>query len=257
MSSMHPKVALSDGFGLWLDERTGVAARPMDPYGTSLRNTYRTVAWMQAARQGRDIPLNTDRTRDQAVIDMKGLASLVSGSRGRQDVALTQMGDLVLDAWESAGALEDSHEHEIARCILMIRLVMVHGSAADRDAYRSFYRNWLDLRSVRPADYWWDDIHRMMLPCYLDWADSRGYNPFRTLLAATGGTFGSGDEWIEWGESEKAEGRDGLKRLLDKVRSDHRVGGSRNFRRALELICVSHATPSRLLNTVEEWSLPS
>lgn len=254
---MHPKVALSEGFGLWLDERSGVAARPMDPYGTSLRNTYRTVAWMQAVRQGLDIPKDTDRTKDQAVTDMKSLASLVSGSRRQQNLALTPLGDLVLDAWESSGALDDYHEHEVARCILLIRLVMQHGDSGYRDHYRVLYGNWLDLRSVQPAEYWWSDVYRMMLPCYLDWPDSRGYNPFRTLLAATGGTVGAGDEWAEWGKSEKAAGRDGLQRLLDKVRHDHRPGGSRNFRRALELICVSHTTPSRLPSVLEEWSLPA
>lgn len=253
---MHPKVALSEGFGLWLAERTGVAARPMDPYGTSLRNTYRTVPWLRAVRQGLDIPLDTDRSKDQAVIDMKSLASLVSGSRGQQNVALTQMGDLVLQAWESAGAVDDSHEHEIARCILLIRLVMQYGDSADRDYYRRLYRNWLDLRAVQPAGYWWDDLRRMMLPCYLDWADSRGYNPFRTLLSATGGTFGAGDEWVEWERSETAAGRDGLKRLLSAVNT-HRLGGSRNFRRALEVICLSHTAPSRLPDVLEEWSLPA
>ena len=253
---MHPKVALSEGFGLWLDERKGPAARPMDPYGTSLRNTYRTVPWLQAVRQGLDIPLETPRSKDQAVIDMKALASLVSGSRGQQNVALTQMGVRVLDAWESAGALDESHQHEIARCILLIRLVMQHGGDAHRDSYQSIYRNWLDLRSVQPAEYWWDDLRRMMLPCYLDWADSRGYNPFRTLLAATGGTFAAGDDWVEWERAETASGRCGLKRLLAAVDS-HRLGGSRNFRRALELICVSQTAPSRLPSTLEEWSLPA
>lgn len=254
---MHPKVALSEGFGLWLDERSGVAARPMDPYGTSLRNTYRTIPWLQAVRKGLDIPFDTDRSKDQAVSDMKSLANLVSGSRGQHNVALTQMGDLVLNAWESSGAVEDSHEHEIARCILLIRLVMQHGDPADRDYYGWLYQNWLDLRTVQPAEYWWSDVYRLMLPCYLDWPDSRGYNPFRTLLAATGGTFGEGDDWVEWGKSEKASGRDGLQRLLDKVRGDHRPGGSRNFRRALELICVSHTAPSRLPDVLEEWSLPA
>lgn len=254
---MHPKVALSEGFGLWLDERSGEAARPMDPYGTSLRNTYRTVAWMRAVRQGLDIPLPTERARNQAVSDMSALASLVSGSRGRQDVALTHIGALVLDAWEAAGVVDNSDEHEIARCILLIRLVMLNGGDADRDAYRSFYRYWLDLRSVQPAEYWWANLRRMMLPCYLDWADSRGYNPFRTLLAATGGTFGTGDEWVEWGKSETAAGRDGLQRLLDKVSNDHRIGGSKNFRRALEMIYISHTAPSRLPSTLEEWSLPA
>jgi len=251
---MHPKVALTEGFGLWLDERTGGAARPMDPYGTSLRNTYRTIPWLQAVRQGSDIPQVTNRTRDQAVSDMKALANLVSGSRGQGNVALTLLGSLVLEAWESAGALGESDEHEIARCVMMIRLVMQYGEAADRDRYRIRYRNWLDLRRVQPAEYWWGDLRRMMLPCYLDWADSRGYNPFKTLLAATGGTFGADADWVEWERSEAAAGRDGLKRLFGEV-NKHRLGGSRNFRRALEVICVSHTAPSRLPGVLEGWSL--
>lgn len=252
---MHPKVALSEGFGLWLDERSGVAARPMDPYGTSLRNTYRTVAWMQSVKQGLDIPLDTDRAKDQAVTDMKSLAALVSGSRVKQNLSLTQTGVLVLRAWEAAGVVDDSDEHEIARCVLLVRVVIQHGEPEDRASYRAFYRNWLNLRSVQPAGYWWNDVHRMMLPCYLDWPDSRGYNPFKTLLAATGGTFGAGDEWVEWGKSEAVAGRDALQRFLVKVSQDHRVGGSRNFRRALELICIAHTSPSRLQGTVAEWSL--
>ena len=253
---MHPKVALSEGFGLWLDERTGGAARPMDPFVTSLRNTYRALPWLRAVRQSLDIPLQTDRSRDQAVTDMKSMAGLVSGSRGQGNVALTQIGSLVLEAWESAGALGESDEHEIARCILMTRLVMQHGGAADRDRYRILYRNWLALRTVQPAEYWWDDLRRMMLPCYLDWADSRGYNPFKTLLAATGGTFAAGEEWVEWEKSETAAGRDGLKRLLSAVNT-HRLGGSRNFRRALEVICLSHTAPATLPSVLEEWSLPA
>lgn len=253
---MHPMVALSEGFSLWLDERSSVAARPMDPYGTSLRNTFRTIPWLRAVKQGRDIPMDTDRSKDQAVSDMKNLASLVSGTRGQRNLALTKVGNLLLDAWEAAGAVENTDKHEVARCILLIRLIMRHGDPADRDAYCSYYRNWLDLRSIQPAEYWWNDRYRMFLPCYLDWTDSRGYNPFRTLLAATGGTFGTENEWREWENSEKAAGRYELTLLLDKARKDHRLGGSRNFRRALELIYVSHAAPSTLPRTLEKWSLP-
>lgn len=251
---MHPKVALSEGFSLWLDERSGVAAWPMDPYGTSLRNTYRTVAWLQAVKQGRDIPLDTERSRDQAVSDLKNLASLVSGSRGQQNVALARVGSLVLDAWESAGTVDDSHEHEVARCILLIRVVMRHGVPKDRERYRGFYRNWIELRSVQPAEYWWESRLRMILPCYLNWSDSRGYNPFKALLAMTGGTFGTEDEWKEWEKFETTAGRNGLKDLLGML-GNHRLGGSRNFRRALELIYVSHTSPSTLPRTLEKWSL--
>lgn len=252
---MHPKVALSEGFSLWLDERSGVAARPMDPYGTSLRNTYRTISWLRAVKQGIDIPAPSARSKNQALSDMSALASLVVGSRGRRNVVLTSVGELVLDAWDSHGAVQDSDEHEVARCLLLIRTVMRHGEMADRDWYRVLYRNWLELRKVQPAEYWWSDLPRMMLPCYLDWEDSRGYNPFKTLLAATGGTIGDGDDWAEWAKSEKAEGRDGLQRLLDKVKNDHRPRGSRNFRRAMELIYLCHSKPSNLPNVLEDWSL--
>ena len=251
---MHPKVALSEGFSLWLDERSGVAAWPMDPYGTSLRNTFRTIPWLQAVQQGMDIPLPTDRSRNQAVTDLKNLASLISGSRGRQNLALTRVGGIVLDAWESAGALDDSDEHEVARCILLIRMVMRHGATNDQKRYRALYQNWLELRSIQPAEYWLESRLRMILPCYLNWSDSRSYNPFNALIAVTGGTFGTDDEWNEWEQTETAAGRSGLKDLLSML-GYHRPGGSRNFRRALELIYESKASPSTLPRTLEKWSL--
>jgi hypothetical protein len=255
MFHMHPKVALSEGFSLWLDERSGVAAWPMDPYGTSLRNTFRAIPWLQAVKQGKDIPHKTDRSKNQAVTDLGKLASLVSGSRGQNNVELTRTGGLVLDAWESAGALDNSDEHEVARCILLIRQVVRQGNARDRAHYGRLYRNWLELRSIQPAEYWWNDLRRMILPCYLNWADSRGYNPFYILLEATGGEFPDGKDWVDWETSETAAGRSELKNLIDTVDNNHRSGGSRNFRRALELIYVSHTSPSGLPKTIDRWSL--
>ena len=177
-----------------------------------------------------------------------------SGLLDLQNLALTRVGGIVLDAWESAGALDDSDEHEVARCILLIRMVMRHGATNDQKRYRALYQNWLELRSIQPAEYWLESRLRMILPCYLNWSDSRSYNPFNALIAVTGGTFGTDDEWNEWEQTETAAGRSGLKDLLSML-GYHRPGGSRNFRRALELIYESKASPSTLPRTLEKWSL--
>lgn len=262
---MSPDQVLTDGFLPWLQARTKGPGAPLDPWGTSLRNTKRTVPWMTAVRAGEDIPQDTDRARDQAVSDMRSLAGLVSGVRSNDDVTLTPVGTAVLQVWEHEGLTGDSEGEEIARCIHLIRQVFVKqdwyvtGPTSTRwmaSWYREVYERWRRLRRLQEPEYWWQSVEHAQLPCYLDWTDASGYNPWSVFVTTTGGDLGAIDEWDAWAASSEPEASD-LKALLGRVRGSHRVGGSKTFRQALECIYLGEFDPISLAEALNRWDVPA
>jgi len=262
---MRPDLVLTDGFREWLLARHKGPDAPLDPWGTSLRNTHRAVLFLTAIRAGDDIPLHTERSRNQAVSDLRSLARLVSGNRSTQDVALTEVGQSVLSVWESEGLTGDSEGAEIARCIHLVRQVVLHDitQATDLDDdvhdaawYRGVYQRWLRLRRLRPAEYWWQSVEHAQLPCYLDWTDPDGYNPWAELVEATEGDLGDLSEWRDWASSDAPEAEP-LADLLKRIRGNHRAGGSRAFRQALECIYLAEFEPASLPDTLTRWDVPA
>jgi hypothetical protein len=262
---MSPDLVLTDGFRQWLLARPKGPPAPLDPWGTSLRNTHLAVSWMAAIRAGEDIPRPTDRSRDQAVSDLRTLASLVSGNRSTHDVALTAVGQSLLSVWEAEGLTGDSEGAEVARCIHLIRQVFLHettqatdlgGEDSDAAWYRAVYQRWLRLRRLQPAEYWWRSVEHAQLPCYLDWTDPDGYNPWVTLVEATGGDIGDLSEWRAWASSD-TPGAEALADLLRRIRGNHRAGGSKAFRQALECIYLAEFDPASLPETLTRWDVPA
>ncbi len=258
MSRVQPDYVLRDGFVLWLEEKQRDGFRPaarMDPYGTSLRNTARTVAWLREVRDGRPLTANTDRTRQQAVSDMKALG-LVVGNWTMPEITELGLGSLGL--WESLGVAEDddSEAAEITRDIVLLRQAQTVADDETRTYYAAMYQRWGRIVAMRPADYWLDDLTRMMLPSYLDQTDCRGYNPFSAFVGVSGGDIGNTVDWSAWSKAEWSGGQ-ALDALLSYISSNHRPGGSAAFRRAMEALRVTATAPQSLPALLDRWEIPS
>lgn len=250
---MRPEKVFTDGLLQWLSTRGKRAAAPTDPYGTSLRNTERTIPWLRAVRIGNDIPLDTDRARNQAVTDMKALGGLLTGQRSSGTLQLTTFGAVLLQTWEDQGLVEVGREQEVGRCVNLIRLAALHHTP-EAAGFQIMYHRWLSLRQIQPAEYWWQSVFHMMLPSYLDWTDPTGYNPFQVLVAVNGGKLGNQTDWEAWAaDSHRPESAE-LSRLLNAIKDNHRLSGSIAFRQAMECIYLASAAPMNLAAKLQEWN---
>ncbi|WP_134765133.1 hypothetical protein [Nocardioides sp. 1609] len=215
---------------------------------------------MTAIRDGQPIPLDADRSKEQAVIDMKALAGLVSGYHNN-NLALTPVGTVVLQTWQDEGLVGESDGEEVARCIHLIRHVFLHGVEATAALgcnvdYRGMYARWIRLRQLQPPHYWWQSVEHAQLPSYLDWTDLNGYNPWSELVEKTSGDVGTVAQWQSWAGSVVPEAA-GVTDLLARIRGNHRLGGSRDFRQALECIYLAEFDPASLSDTLTRWGVPT
>lgn len=253
---MRPDYVLRNGFSLWLDEKQQAGFRPvarMDPYGSSLRKNIRIVTWLRETRDGLPLTAPSDRTRGQAVIDM-GAMGLTKGSWPGQQV--TTLGTVVLNGWEALGVTGDNVPDEITRNIVLLQAVAKMDDDDTRTYYGQMSDRWQRLVAMQPADYWLEDLTRMMLPCYLDQTDSRGYNPFLAFVGVNGGDVGNTAEWEAWSEAQWS-GQQALDALLRYISDNHRPGGSGAFRRAMEAIRVVSTAPRTLPALLDHWKIPA
>jgi hypothetical protein len=250
---VEPRQALRDGFSRWLDEysQDNFALRgngPLDPWTSSLRNSARTVPWLNLTEQVKPLPVN-DAT--QAVRDMRA-ASLITGRH--PDQRLTELGARVLARWRALGVDDEDPKHEVARCGALFAEAYRLGLAQ----YHGIYAFWCELIRVRPAEYWWRSMENLYLPSYLDRADSSGYNPFRVLIAAHAVTpeadlLGTARDWEAWAAADGGAGGT-LGRLLKKVGSERR-GGRQAFCMGLEAYRLAREEPRLLPAKLEEWGI--
>lgn len=256
MLSMLPNEILTDGFCLWLEEFKGRyrPVIPPDPFATSLRSTAPVFAWLQRIDEG--IPIESSpRRRQQGVTDMKANMGLVSGPR--DDPQLTAFGRAVLARWQELGLDKPSDAHEIARCAALIRAGLNWNDPEIHGKYWLKYASWERLAQLPSPGYWLQgDLHRLFLPYFLANEDSRGYTPFTIFVALSGGRIGETDDWVAWASGDW-EGATNLKDMLDYIRGTYRLGGSLNFRRALEAVRAARHTDESFPRLLEEWGIAS
>ena len=244
---MSPKVALKDGFSLWLDEQT--TFRPhaqMDPFQTSNRSTKVMAENLPEIREhgiSTETGGNPTRTANQRLIDMRQILLVEPKSKPGSN-RLTEFGDTVLSKWETHDLIGDGHSREIGRAAVMINEALNCNDLTVRDFYGQMFIRWGNLikytpTNVSPLDYWLKDLNRIYLPSFLDFQDSRGYNPFRALVAASGSGIGDSEAWAEWARDEDWPQAGKLHALLSKIKDTYRIGGSRAFRQGIELVRVA------------------
>jgi len=245
---MTPRLALRDGFKLWLDEVTGGTKIPigrrLHPFATSTRSTARMVAPLDDVAAGRGVGAADP---GQALADLTS-AGLVERFAGTQ--ALTDLGRVVLARWKELGIANTDNADEAARCAALVRAGVTNGVAL----YVGFHDFWRELVDLAPADYWFQDIYTLGLPCYLDQSDSNGFNPFYVLVAANRGHIGIGHEWREWADSDEVVGPQ-LTKLLDRVKDSFRTGGFLAFCRGMEAYRLATTDPELLPGVLKEWGI--
>lgn len=250
---MQPNEVLTEGFSLWLDEPAGRfrPAVPPHPLPTSIRSFYTIQDWLEKISQRIPISDKAHR-RKQAVTDMSPLG-LVEGPR--DNPTLTQFGETVLHQWEDLGLTLNSDVHEIARCAALVRSGLNWSDHKIRAWYGQQYNAWERLRTLPSPDYWiCNDLHRLILPYFLAKEDSRGYAPLSVFVALNGGKIGETSNWYAWAD-EDWSGANNLKILLDYITKTYRVGGSLNFRRALEVVHAARYHDESLPQLLNEWKI--
>ena len=236
------------GIQRWLDEIVGGGgalpqAAPLDPFATSMRNCGRAAAWLGDVRDLAPISAN-DPT--QAVTDMRS-AGWVSGAL--PNVALTNLGDALLDEWTTLGVLNEDRRFEIVRAGTLI------GRALDLglDQYTQMFEFWEMLVAHQPADYWWENLHSMYLPSYLNAADSAGFNPLAAMLRVSG-SLGTAAEWDELASDATFAGSQYLQKVLTRV-NNYRPGGRRHFLQAMEAYRLARQAPESFNQVVTGWDI--
>lgn len=215
------------------------------------------MTWLRETLDRVPLTAPSDRTRQQAVIDMsdsaQGMFRLVTG--GWPDQRLTPLGRVVLEEWESLRATEDDIIDETIRNIVLFRAV-VDGEPQQRRAYLDMASRWRRLVALQPLDYWTQDVLTMTLPAYLDEEDSRGFNPFQAFIGISDGNLGSRADWRAWAQSDWP-GRGRLTGLLKYIEDGHRRLGSEAFRRAMEAVHVAATEPRRFPALLNDWGIPA
>ena len=257
---MLPNQLLVEGFGQWLNEMRGsrggsISFRPAiapDSLSTSVRSASTVQSWLTSISQGTAIE-GSDRRRRQAVTDMRNPMGLVAGDNDAP--FLTPFGWLVLDRWQELGLTNGTDAHDIARWASLMRIALFSSDVETRQRYLPKYLAWRRLSQLPNAGYWLKkDLIRLYLPYYLSISDSRGYRPFEVFVALSGGRIGESNVWKEWAASDW-EFAPHLSDLLKYIVGTYRVGGSLNYRRALEVIRLAEDNPGDLGVTLTSWEI--
>lgn len=258
MVRMQPNEALRDGFDNWLDEvvtprRPKRRSRPrtgpldLDPYETSMRRSY-SVAPRLAEIRDAGTPHGAANPR-QAVTDLRSLGLVAERSGVNSE--LSAMGQKVLDRWESLSIMtEDSETAEIARSAILYREGCRSLDPVIRDEYSTRMAWYKYFTAQWPVSYWVQDLFHLYMPLLLAQTDSRGFNPFKVLVATNKGAIGDEDEWHTWANAQWA-GSSSLQGLLGRV-SGSRPGGLKGFILSLAACDLADTDAPAYRNFLEE-----
>ncbi len=109
--------------------------RRLDPFATSMRDFDDASTHLKAIRNGNSPPIEDARQR---ITDLKNAGLVVSGGE-----TLTELGAVVLDAWERYGVDSNAKEDELGRLLLM---ALEARRIGDKE-FQVFFDYWSDLRT--------------------------------------------------------------------------------------------------------------
>lgn len=240
-------VLTGKGFKTWIESITAgnvPAGKPLDPFTTSNRRLIRVSAWLRGIQDNGAVGANTDRTEDQARIDL-GRARLAERDGG--NVRLTELGVNVLSTWGSHAIADDAEKHEIARA-----LVLAHHALQSNDPYYMEAMGfWREVREVYDVKTLFDTPEAMALIGYLN-QKVEDFNPWDVIRGARVGL--DVDLANDWQDvlTELAGGDPVFTAATDKLKAtvmgwSGRSQGRVAFCMALEVLCTPLAEAAAAL----------
>jgi len=243
------EVLTGSAFKSWLIELASTthisAGTPLDPFTTSNRNLVRVTAWLNDLERG--IPLVGERSA-QAITDLIR-AKLVTRVNGG-DTALSALGQSVLNSWNNKEVADNREEHELARCISLIREAIYVA-----DPYYTEIKNfWHEVRQVYDVNSLFNSSESLYLLSYLNQIQAE-FNPWLVVRASRAGM--PVDQLTNWDDLFANIAGPEVQTALTNLRG--RINGWRtrsqgrlNFCRAMELVLSSKRDA---LVKLEGWGL--
>lgn len=215
----------------------------LDPFTTSLRNLKNVGGWLQELNSGQRLEARGG-TGQQNVTDLRS-AELMN----REGETLTELGRNTLQAWITSNANDNTDEHELSRCIVMIGQAL----RLQVQSYINYYSFWNEVREVYQPVEAIKTPELLYLVSVLN-SDCADFNPWKIIsklrltfdLNENLGGLGAAFENINEGERAKLET---LGTWLGGWRT--RSSGRQKFCTALELLSRDEAGRRELLELTE------
>ncbi|MEV7873179.1 hypothetical protein [Microbacterium sp. NPDC089188] len=253
---------LTDGFQRWLNATitapagAKVSLFDIDPYRSSTRSIAKALETMRHIEAG-TLLTQTAKMAGQRLADTRH-TRLVAGDVDQP--AITPLGrsfKRTLEAhaiWELDD--EDAERHELPRNIaLLLRALDMNTSA-----YQEYLSRWRYLRTLRPAQEWFDDPDGLIMSLVFN-VERVGFTPLRVMLAAGVPPWQHKAELKTWSnEMAIPDGWDESRLavlLRDRVQAAvARIGPRRRFHQAMEAVCQrgEGVTAPALGKVIEEWA---
>lgn len=246
MSNWHD-VLTGEAFRAWLialTQRSKVSpGTRLDPFATSLRRSGFIPGYLNSIEQG-----SVDKIKDptQALTDLAqiGVARKTEVSGG----VLTPLGLAVQAEWKSLEIDDETNQHEIARCIVLVR----EGIATRTKLYLEMARFWSEIRGLYDVDSLLERPHGLYLLSYLN-QDIGGFNPWTVVRSAHWEVPESSA--LDWEDLLRRLPGSGMEAATDTLRRRINDSGARSagrvaFCRALEL--AAQDLPSAK-ETLKRW----
>lgn len=173
------EVLTGDRFESWIaaklaSDRVSQGVR-LDPFATSMRDFGSAASNLKLLSQGNALP-QRGGAGNQVRTDLSA-AMLVSG--GTDGTGLTPLGNSVLKEWERIGVADSAPEHELARCVALLRCALAERS----EPYVAMTTFWKELRGVASFEDIVQHPDFLYLVSFLN-TTIDGFNPWHVLKAA-------------------------------------------------------------------------
>lgn len=195
---MDALTLLTASFDAWLLERTGpTASSPtrqgvrLDVFATSMRDSKVISANLHQLSDGATTVNATDVS--QRITDLAATA-LVDRLDGG-GCSLSAFGQATLGRWVALGVDDDTTANELIRQVVLVD----EGISRSIPVYVNAQRFWGELVQLQPAEEWFGNTDALYMVSYLNHADSRGYNPWSLIKAASADLVAvSAADWDTW-----------------------------------------------------------
>lgn len=165
-------------FRRWLEEVAGstrvAQGVPLDPFETSMRNFYvqgGVATWLSQVREGSEPPERGGGSRGQAQTDLRK-ARLMDSER----IALTPLGRMVLETWETSELDNAARGLELPRCLALVQSAL----RLQIPLYCKMYAFWGEVRSVYAPLLVLKSTEALYALSYLN-QEVNGFNPWAVL----------------------------------------------------------------------------
>ena len=240
----------------WLEELAGGGrirrGAALDPFATSMRDFTPqggVAAWLTLLRNGQPPPPRGNQGR-QGIVDLRS-----AGLMDPTSTALSPLGEVVLNEWESLGVADEVVEHELARCIALVK----HAIARNIETYRRMMAFWAQIRQRHELNDVLGDAEALYGLSYFNQTVG-GFNPWALLRHTPQSGIPSVRSVQDLGSALPGatqltqQAADNLAGVMRE--SATRGGGRKTFCAAMELVRVAEIDPGRAHELLERWESP-